>query len=62
MSKSKFEDFKDVSEIVEISDYFECKKCDKNSYKDEYCPCPRGSCEATLVGTLAKTIKIVKHK
>lgn len=50
---------------TEVNDYYVCNRCDKNSDKDVYCPCPRGSCEAEIVGeievTITKTIKFKKN-
>lgn len=40
-----------LEKIIE-KPYFECKRCDKNSFKDEWCPCPRGGCEAENKGKI----------
>lgn len=48
-------------EKAKEEDYYECKRCDKNSVKNpEYasCPCPRGSCEAEIVGKVITTTQI----
>jgi len=42
-------------------DYYECNICKINSLGDRRCPCPRGSCEATIVGILKTTKEIVKN-
>lgn len=44
-----------------IKDYYVCERCNRNSHENEWCPCPRGSCEAELVGEIIVTIEL-KHK
>jgi hypothetical protein len=51
-----------------IEDYYECDRCEAdnstekaNSLNKRYCPCPRGSCEAELVGKVITTIKVIKN-
>ena len=51
-------------ETVKKQDYYECSRCDKNSVKDHVfgsCPCPRGSCEAEIVGKVIVTTQIVMN-
>ena len=34
------------------TDFYECKRCEITSdTKGRMCPCPRGSCEAAIIGT-----------
>lgn len=41
----------------EVEDYYKCNRCDINSLtKGSMCPCPRGGCEAKIVGTIVTTI------
>jgi len=43
-------------------DYYACTRCDINSLtKDRMCPCPRGGCEAKLVGSI-DTITILNQQ
>lgn len=42
----------------ETEDYYFCPRCDKNSVNHEWCPCPRGSCEARITGTITTTITL----
>lgn len=41
-------------------DYWECDRCEINSLKkDSMCPCPRGSCDAELVGVVVTKREII---
>lgn len=45
-----------TKEIVK-DDFYSCGRCNITSLtKDRMCPCPRGSCEAKIVGEITKTI------
>jgi hypothetical protein len=44
-------------------DYYACPRYDINSRtKDRMCPCPRGSCEAEVVGTITTTVEVKLNK
>ena len=44
--------------IIE-TEYWECSRCDISSEtKDRLCPCPRGGCDAKVVGTTKITKEI----
>jgi len=49
-----------INKEIETKDFYECSRCERNSEIDEYCPCPRGSCEAKISGTITITKKINK--
>lgn len=47
--------------------YYECNRCEAdnstkkaNSLNKKYCPCPKSSCEAELIGEIITTIVIIK--
>lgn len=42
-------------------DYYECKRCNLNSIKNAWCPCPRGGCEARIEGTV-KIVTTIDRK
>jgi len=43
-------------------DYYSCNRCNITSEtKDRMCPCPRGSCEAKIAGTLTTVQKLIKE-
>jgi hypothetical protein len=45
---------------IETLDYYECKRCKITSKtKDQLCPCPRGGCEAKIVGKVIKTEELI---
>ena len=44
--------------VNETEDYYFCPRCDKNSVNHKHCPCPRGSCEARISGTITTTITL----
>lgn len=46
-----------LSTDIEELDYYECPRCELNSEDKEgnMCPCPRGGCEAKIIGTITKT-------
>ncbi len=45
---------------IKSDDYYTCKTCEINSEtKGRMCPCPRGSCEAIITGTI-KTTTIIE--
>ena len=49
-----------TSEESTTEDYWECGRCDITSeHPDRMCPCPRGGCEAEVVGAKITTILIV---
>jgi hypothetical protein len=48
-----------MKDTIEKIDYYTCLRCKKNSLKNKQsCPCPRGSCEAKISGTVEITTKI----
>jgi hypothetical protein len=49
-----------MSQILktETQDYFFCPRCNKDSVKNEWCPCPRGGCEARISGTITTTVTL----
>lgn len=50
---------------VKVTDFWECKRCNINSNtKGRMIPCPRGSCEADIIGTkkIQTTITITFNK
>lgn len=42
-----------------VERYYYCERCDINSMGKSMCPCPRGSCEASIVGKLVRTKEII---
>jgi hypothetical protein len=45
---------------VITEDYFECKLCNISSEtKGRMCPCPRGGCEAEIVGKKLTITRII---
>ncbi len=51
-----------MSKLKEIKkeDYWECGRCKiTSSTKDRMCPCPRGSCEAEVIGEIIITREFV---
>lgn len=61
MAKNKTIKYTLKKEKTKKEDYYECKRCNKNSVKNpEYasCPCPRGGCEAQVVGKVVITTQI----
>jgi hypothetical protein len=41
-------------------DFYYCKRCDISSeHGKRMCPCPRGGCEAEVVGKKITTIEII---
>lgn len=41
---------------IKLKDYYKCGRCKITSEtKGSMCPCPRGSCEAIIVGTIKTT-------
>lgn len=48
-------------ETVTEEEYWECSRCKNNSVDEQWCPCPRGSCEAECVGKVITTVKIIKN-
>lgn len=51
-----------MDEIIkeEEEDYYSCSRCNITSKtKDRVCPCPRGSCEAKIIGTLLTTRNLI---
>lgn len=50
-----------IKEKSEVSDYYECDRCDINSeHENRMCPCPRGGCEAEVVGKKKVVTTITK--
>lgn len=50
-----------MKDKVKKDDYYTCSKCEIISLsKTQMCPCPRGSCEAKIAGTVITTITIDK--
>jgi len=47
---------------IKKEDYYECKRCDINSLGPRFCPCPRGGCEAEIVGVKITTVEVVINK
>jgi hypothetical protein len=47
---------------IKKEDYYECKRCDINSLGLRMCPCPRGGCEAEVVGEKITTVQVVITK
>jgi len=48
------------SKKVKTELYLECPGCNINSLtKDRMCPCPRGECEAEVVGKIITTVEVV---
>ena len=55
--------------VVKAKDFWECDRCEAdnstdkaNSLNKKYCPCPRGSCDAIITGTVVTTVEIIKNK
>ena len=40
---------------TKLVDLYYCPRCDINSQSKEWCPCPRGSCEAEIIGEVKTT-------
>lgn len=47
-----------MKEKIKIIDFYTCERCKNNTLnsKGTMIPCPRGSCEARISGTITKTI------
>jgi hypothetical protein len=39
-------------------DYFKCERCNIDSLGERMCPCPRGSCDAVLSGTVTTVVTL----
>jgi hypothetical protein len=48
----------EIKPIVEEADFYYCPRCKENSINSENVPCPRGSCEARIDGTIVTTIVV----
>jgi hypothetical protein len=47
---------------VKQEDYYICERCDITSLKEgKMCPCPRGSCEAKISGTVTTRITLDRN-
>ena len=53
---------------IEVEDFYECDRCEAdisdkkaNSLNKKYCPCPKSSCDAKLVGKVITTTKIIRN-
>jgi hypothetical protein len=47
---------------VKQEDYYTCERCDITSLTEgRMCPCPRGSCEAKISGTINITTTLDKN-
>mgnify|MGYP003657171248 CR=1 FL=1 len=44
----------------ETDNYWWCDRCERDNSGSEMCPCPRGSCEAYIMGTINKETTIDK--
>ena len=45
---------------VKKKDYWSCSRCEINSETNgRMCPCPRGSCEAEIIGAIVTTKEII---
>ena len=45
---------------IKEKDYYKCVSCNINSLtKDRMCPCPRGNCDAEIIGILRITKEII---
>ena len=44
---------------IKEEDYYECKSCKINSLSKRWCPCPRGGCDALIVGTIRTTKELI---
>lgn len=42
-----------------LEEYWECNRCEKTSLDTEWCPCPRGSCDALLMGEVITKREII---
>lgn len=56
-----------MTDVIKTEDYWECNRCEADnstkkatSLNKQYCPCPRGSCEAKICGTVKTTITVDK--
>jgi ribosomal protein L37AE/L43A len=50
---------KEPSVKVKETEYWYCERCEIDNVKSKaMCPCPRGSCEAEIVGTIKTTVEI----
>jgi hypothetical protein len=45
---------------AKTTDLYYCPRCKKDSLKSEHVPCPRGSCEARIEGTVTTTVTVSK--
>jgi hypothetical protein len=51
-----------------IKNFYECKSCEAdnstksaNSLNKKWCPCPKNSCDAVIVGKVITTIKVIRN-
>ena len=51
-----------------IENYYECNRCEAdnstekaNSLNKRYCPCPKSSCDAVIVGKVITTVKVIRN-
>lgn len=50
-----------MKDKIKKDDYYTCSRCKINSLsKSQMCPCPRGSCEAKIAGTITITTTLDK--
>ena len=50
------------SKRTKTEGYYECPRCNINSLGRQMCPCPRGSCEAELVGKVVTIVEVILTK
>lgn len=43
---------------VNTEDYIYCERCEIDNTGERMCPCPRGGCEAEVMGTIKTTIEV----
>lgn len=48
------------TKTIKEEDYYSCNSCNITSQtKNRMCPCPRGGCEAKIVGTIITIKKLI---
>lgn len=60
-----------MSKDIEILDLWECEGCDpdvgycneaRTSLNSEFCPCPKSSCDAKVIGKVKITTEIIRNE
>ena len=47
---------------TKTEDLYYCDRCNIDSTGKQMCPCPRGSCDAEVIGEIKTTVEVIIHK